>query len=437
MSSPAKTTSAGPRSDLARSLGSADSGGKSDLGDTGGDRARGSGPDPGDPGRERATALEPQPGPAQSPAPRARAEDAGGPGPVSGRHDDSAGGGARGESRTGLPPGRGQGGALGGRSGPAGRPARRSGFALSRDGIALFYEVLGQRASAAVGGTSLLLCDGLGCDGFVWKYLQWALGERYRILHSHYRGHGRTPIPGDISRLSIADFAADLCAVLDTCETEQAVLVGHSMGVQVALELYKQAPERVAGLVLVCGSYGNPLRTFKGKDQLQDLLPLIRATVSRVPSLVGAFWKNLIPTELSYLLAKKIELNGALIKREDFFPYLESMARMDPRMFVSALAAAGQHNARDLLDQVHVPTLIVAGRYDSFTPMSLSEEMARMIPGAELHVVESGTHTAPIERPAEVTEIIESFLTRRVNGRSSRSPVPTPATPTPPGEAPK
>jgi pimeloyl-ACP methyl ester carboxylesterase len=268
--------------------------------------------------------------------------------------------------------------------------------------------------------TTLLLCDGLGCDGYVWKYLQWALSSTYRLVHFHYRGHGQSQLPADLSHITLSDFTRDALTVLDACGIEQAVLCGHSMGVQVALEAYKQAPERVAGLVLICGSYGNPLRTFKGSDRLESLLPVVRAAVSRVPSLVSALWRRAIPTELSYYLAQRIEIDGQLVRKEDFFPYLEGVARMDPRMFVCTLAAAGQHNARELLPTIQVPTLIVAGRRDSFTPMELSRQMQREVPQAELHVVEQGTHTAPIERPAEVTEVIADFLRRRVQV-SSRS----------------
>lgn len=264
--------------------------------------------------------------------------------------------------------------------------------------------------------TTLLLCDGLGCDGYVWKYLQWALSSEYRLIHFQYRGHGQSSLPEDLQRIKLADFTRDALTVLDACGVERAVLCGHSMGVQVALETYRQAPERVSGLVLVCGSYGNPLRTFKGSDRLETLLPLVKAAVSRVPSLIGAFWRRAIPTELSYYLAQIIEIDGQLIRREDFFPYLESVARMDPRMFVCTVAAAGQHSARELLPGITIPTLILAGRRDSFTPMSLSEEMHRQIPGSELHVVEQGTHTAPIERPAEVSQVISDFLRRRVSG---------------------
>lgn len=294
------------------------------------------------------------------------------------------------------------------------RSRRRSGFAETSDGIRLFFEVTGEAPGQQPPKPTLLLCDGLGCDGYVWKYLQWALAPAYQIVHFHYRGHGYSALPAELPRVRLSDFVRDAFTVLDACSIRSAVFCGHSMGVQVALESYRQAKERVAGLVLVCGSYGNPLRTFKGSDRLETLLPLVRAGVSRMPALFGAVWRRAIPTELSYYLAQRIEIDGQLVRREDFFPYLEGIARMDPRMFLCTLAAAGQHSARALLPSIAVPTLIIAGRRDSFTPMTLSEEMRGAIPHSKLYIVEQGTHTAPIERPAEVTEVMADFLRQRL-----------------------
>lgn len=295
---------------------------------------------------------------------------------------------------------------------PRRRAQERSGFALAADGTPIFYEVSGRHRPAI----TLLLCDGIGCDGYVWRYLQRVLGDHYRVIHLHYRGHGRTPAPADDQRVTVSDLADDVVAVLDACETEQAVICGHSMGVQVALETFHRAPERVAGLVLICGSYGNPLRTFKGKSTLEELLPIVRFCAGRVPRLLTTFWTNLIPTELSYQLATRVEINGPLIRREDFVPYLEGIARIDIRLFLNMLASAGRHNAKEFLPEVNVPSLVLAGKLDSFTPMYLSEEMHELIPNSELHVVQDGSHTAPIERPAEVTEVIGSFLRRRIPG---------------------
>src|SRR5260370_986573 len=111
----------------------------------------------------------------------------------------------------------------------------------------------------------------------------------------------------------------------------QAVLAGHSMGVQVCLETYRRHKDRVGGLVLMCGSYGTPLRTFKGKRTLEQVLPLVRFAVDRLPGIAQSLVARIVPTELAYQIATRFEINGELIRREDFFPYLEHMGRMNVR----------------------------------------------------------------------------------------------------------
>lgn len=286
----------------------------------------------------------------------------------------------------------------------------RQGFAVGCDDTPIFYRVRGPANAPAV-----VFCDGIGCDGYVWKYLEAELAATHRIVHWHYRGHGRTPMPRDPKRVDIADLADDLAAVLDAAvgDGSGAVVAGHSMGVQVCLEMYRRHRDRVKGLVLMCGSYGTPLRTFKGKRTLEQVLPFVRFAVNRIPSIAQTLVTKLVPTELAYQIATRFEINGELIRRDDFFPYLEHMARVDVRLFLEMLAAAGRHTARELLEHVKVPTLIVAGDRDGFTPANLSAEMHELIHDSELHVVAGGSHTAPIERPAEVTERIADFLRKK------------------------
>jgi pimeloyl-ACP methyl ester carboxylesterase len=285
------------------------------------------------------------------------------------------------------------------------------GYAVARDGSPIYYRALGPETDAL----PLLLSDGIGCDGYVWKYLERELAGERRIVHWHYRGHGRTPMPRNPRRVDITDLADDLAAVLDAAvgDGAGAVVAGHSMGVQVCLEMYRRHRARVTGLVLLCGSYGTPLRTFKGKRTLEQVLPFVRFAVNRIPGIAQTLVAKLIPTELAYQIATRFEINGELIRREDFFPYLEHMARVDVRLFLEMLAAAGRHTARELLAHVAVPTLIVAGDRDGFTPADLSAEMHQLIRDSELHVVAGGSHTAPIERPAEVTERIADFLRKK------------------------
>ena len=285
------------------------------------------------------------------------------------------------------------------------------GYAIApSDGSPLFYESWGDRGAP----TPMLLCDGIGCDGYVWRYLRQDLGARF-CLHPHYRGHGRTAPPRDPRRVTIEDLADDVACVLDDALVDRAVLVGHSMGVQVALETYRRHPSRVAGLVLLCGAPSHPLRTFRGSAALDDLLPTLQRWIHRVPRVINRVTRLVLPTRLAYEVASRLEIRRELVEPADFMPYLEGMARIDARLFVAMLSAAGQHSADDLLPDIRVPSLVIAGSRDGFTPPERSREMAAAIPGAELLEIPNASHTAPIERPRLVDETIRDFVTRRID----------------------
>jgi pimeloyl-ACP methyl ester carboxylesterase len=285
------------------------------------------------------------------------------------------------------------------------------GYAVaSSDGSPLFYEFWGERGAQ----TPVLLCDGIGCDGYVWRYLRPDLSDRFGV-HPHYRGHGRTSAPRDPARVTIEDLADDVACVLDDAQVDRAVLIGHSMGVQVALETYRRHAKRVAGLVLVCGAPSHPLKTFKGSAALEDVLPIVQKWIHRVPSVINRVTRTLLPTRLAYEVASRLEIRRELVEPRDFMPYLEGMARIDTRLFVAMLSAAGQHSAEDLLPQISVPTLVIAGERDGFTPPERSRAMAAAIPGAELLEIPQASHTAPIERPNLVDNAVRDFMKRRVD----------------------
>lgn len=193
------------------------------------------------------------------------------------------------------------------------------------------------------------------------------------------------------------------------------------MGVQVSLETYRRHPDRVAGLVLICGASSHPLRTFRGSATLEDLLPTIERWIHRVPGVINRLTRTLLPTRLAFEVASRLEIRRELVEPTDFMPYLEGMARIDSRLFVAMLSSAGQHSADDLLPNVKVPSLVIAGERDGFTPPERSRAMAAAIPGAELLEIPNASHTAPIERPALVDSTIADFVARRIDSADATS----------------
>lgn len=284
------------------------------------------------------------------------------------------------------------------------------------DGASLYFQVHGE------GEPGMVLCDGLGCDGFAWKYLLPDLRQQSRVLRWHYRGHGKSTVPADRDRVGMLYTCDDLDRVMGAAGMEKAVIFGHSMGVQVALEFHRRFSHRVLGLVLVCGSYGNPLDTFHDTTLLRTALPYLKKVVERFPRGAQQLTKLALSTDVAVQVAVRFEANRHLLKAADMAPYFEHLAGMDPVTFIRTLDSLADHSAWDHLPRVNVPTLIIGGERDSFTPLWLSRRMADHIPGAEFMIIPGGTHTAPLEQPAMLFERVQRFLRDHiVDGEARRA----------------
>lgn len=279
----------------------------------------------------------------------------------------------------------------------------KQGFVKGADGTDVFYESFGD-------GLPMAFADGIGCFGYAWKYIWRYFGDTCRTVHYHYRGHGKSATPQDQNNLSIQDLCEDMVRVFDDDGVDKAVLFGHSMGCQVIFEFYNMFPDRVLGLVPVCGSYGHPLRTFNGTDLMDKIFPLLYTWVVLAPWTINPVWKGLVPTRLGWEIAKLTEINKDFVKKDDFMPYLQDISSVEVRIFAKMLDHAAHHTAEKVLPEIKVPTLIVAAENDGFTPVWLSEKMKSMIPKAQMIMLPNGTHTGPIEFPEMINLRVEKFF---------------------------
>jgi pimeloyl-ACP methyl ester carboxylesterase len=276
-------------------------------------------------------------------------------------------------------------------------------FATSFDGTRIFY---GMRGS----GPAVVLCDGLGCDGFAWTYLQSHLGLDHTVLHPHYRGHGRSGYPKDAQRIGVVDLARDVLATLDDAHIEQAIWVGHSLGTQVLLEAYRAAPHRVRALILLCGSHGHVTRTFHGSNVLHQVLPYLISMVDHNKLVSRALWAR-VPARFAFRAARWLrEVDAIALREQDFVHYVKHFSSMDPSLWLHMLQAAGEHTAQDILPDIRVPTLVVAAERDTFTPPYVAEAMAKQIPNAEYVLLPRASHAAPVEQPVTLCSFVDNFL---------------------------
>jgi len=273
----------------------------------------------------------------------------------------------------------------------------------ARDGTSLFYEISGK------GEFKLMLLDGLACDGFVWKRLIPYFASKSVIIHPHYRGHGKSGKPKS-PQTRIMNLVEDIILISENENLSDAIVLGHSMGVQVAIEIARFKPEMVRGIVLINGGYGKLLSTFQDTQIAVHLLPLLKFLELNYPDFIKFFWEN-FPVSLAYKMALRLrQINPVLTRKQDIMVYLKHLKKVDLRVFLSLLEEIQYYDASPYLGEIKCPALIIAGEKDLFTPPQIAKTMASMMPDAEFFVVRGGTHIVPLELPEMVNLAIEKFI---------------------------
>lgn len=283
------------------------------------------------------------------------------------------------------------------------------GHVPSKDGTSIYYHSVGR-------GSPIVCCNGLGVSTFFWKKLERAFSPHAQVVTWDYRGHGRSADPKDLHNCTTDDLVADLKAVLDALDIQKAILFGHSYGVQVILEFYRQYPKRVRALVLGMGTYGRPLDTFYNFPLSRSIIDVICRFTVLFPALGNWVGRLLLDNPASFYIGGLLKvMNTALMPKEAAEQYIRHITRLDAVFFAYLCQNAQEHSAESVLPHISVPTLIFAGEDDTFTPLWLSKKMHRLIPDSELCVVRKGSHAALVEQPDLINLRLEKFIQDRVN----------------------
>lgn len=265
----------------------------------------------------------------------------------------------------------------------------------------------------------IILTHGWGPDSTVWYYAKKQLTEHFRVIVWDLPGLGKSSKSKNWD-YSLEKYARDLDAVLSLVD-RPAILLGHSMGAMILLTFCRLFPERlkdrVAGLILVDGTYTNPLRTTilsKLLLALQKPLlePLLYVAIALSPVLHLVSWlsylngSTLITTEISGFTGR--ETRGQLN-----FSSLIGI-KHPPGILARGVLAMFRFDETATLPNISVPTLVVVGKSDIATRPIASERISQTIPHAELKILAPGGHMALMERNPQFAEMIRSFSDSRL-----------------------
>jgi pimeloyl-ACP methyl ester carboxylesterase len=225
----------------------------------------------------------------------------------------------------------------------------------------------------------LLLLSGLLCDETIWADIPERLGNAADVRIVSFRGFSSIPTMAE--------------HVLATAP-ERFAVAGHSMGGRVALEVLRSAPRRVSALALL----NTGIHTVRDGEP-QSRSRLLRLAYERGMSALAAEW---LPPMMAGRSGRTAELMPRLIAMVE---------RSTPDSYAGQISALlHRPEALSVLPTIGVPTLLLSGSEDAWSPVSQHETMRRRIPHATLFEIHAAGHMAPIERPEAVALALREWL---------------------------
>ncbi|HWC16213.1 MAG TPA: alpha/beta fold hydrolase [Terriglobales bacterium] len=257
---------------------------------------------------------------------------------------------------------------------------------FSSDDIQMYYEIDGT-------GFPVVLLHPFPVHHEFWAPVRAKLANRYQLILPDLRGHGRSA-PGK-GTATMSKHARDLVSLLQAVNLPRAFFVGVSIGGYILFELWRQARERFAGLLLS--------NTRAEPDTDQGRTNRLKSIADSRLHGAGPFFD----TQVQNLIGESTRRN-----RPDLVAQARAMMQI---MTVEGLAAVQQGMAErpdsvPTLRTINVPTLIVAGEEDTLTPVANAQLMQKHISGARLNVLPRAGHYAAFENPEEYARVLRQFL---------------------------
>ncbi len=215
----------------------------------------------------------------------------------------------------------------------------------------------------------------------------------YHLLLPDLRGHGQSD--AGIAGISIERLAEDVLQLLDHAGVKSAIFIGCSIGSYTLFELWRRAPERIAGLAFCCGKPQPD--TAENRQRREEWIDEVRREGTT------PFFRRM----LDALVGKPSVARRPAI--------LDELRTMMERMQAEAVIATqrglmARPDSMPTARTITAPSMVLAGALDASSTPAEMQQLAEVIPsGARFHLLQEMGHYAPYEQPAAVGALLRAF----------------------------
>jgi len=256
-------------------------------------------------------------------------------------------------------------------------------------GIKLTYDDLGKENTNVI-----VFVHGHPFNRSMWKYQSGYFSTTHRLIIPDLRGYGESECAGPKTLLD--EMALDISHLLDELHIDQAVFCGLSMGGQIVLDFYRLFPGKVKAMIIAdSDARAETPESYSRRLQLAETI--LRDGMKQHTDLT-----------LHQYIAGTSRTQAAMVAH-----LYEMMSTT--RAEGAAAAHRGRAERRDhlpILPSIRIPTLIIVGEDDYFTPLPVASLMKGAIPNADLVCIPACGHLPNMEAPELFNQALHSFLKR-------------------------
>ena len=244
---------------------------------------------------------------------------------------------------------------------------------------------IGYEDAGTSNATPIVFLHGVGSDKSVWRPQLDHFAQTRRAVAFDYPGYGDSdPVPTGTTR---DDYASAIISAMHELGIDRAHICGLSLGGVVAIAMHHADPTRCASLILA--------DTFAEH-------PDGRAIYERSIAASGNL-RAMAEARVDVLLAQPAD---PAVRSE----VVETMAAIDPAAYRIGAEAVWLADQRERAAEIRVPTLVLCGAEDKVTPPALSDNLAALIRGARIVMIEGVGHIGNLENPGEFNRVVEGFV---------------------------